>query len=158
MQNLTGKVKFLKKDYVPLLQKIALDTTPIWGKMNLQQMIEHMSEYVRIGYGNTDLGLVTPEDRVEKMQEWLKTEKPFKENTANSLMPETPTPARYATVRESIAELQSELNNFFHEFDTTKKKYVLNPFFGELDYGQAIQLLYKHSVHHLRQFGVEVVL
>jgi oxepin-CoA hydrolase/3-oxo-5,6-dehydrosuberyl-CoA semialdehyde dehydrogenase len=155
MQNLTAKAKFLKKDFIPTLQKIAPNTQPLWGKMNVQQMVEHLAEYVAMAYGNPEVDLVTPEDKVEKYQEWLKSEEPFKENTPNKLLPETPYPVEFATLREAIEDLQNELTNFFNEFDTTKKKYVLNPFFGELDYGMSIQLLYKHTTHHLRQFGVE---
>lgn len=156
MQNLTAKAKFLKKDYLLALQKIAPGTQPLWGKMNVQQMIEHMAEYIAMAYGNPEMELITPADKVEKMQEWLKSEKPFKENTPNSLLPETPLPVEFATVQEALEDLQNELNNFFNAFDTTKKKYVMNPFFGELDYGMSIQLLYKHSTHHLRQFGVDI--
>ena len=29
----------------------------------------------------------------------------------------------------------------------------LNPIFGELDFNGNVQLLYKHALHHLRQFG-----
>lgn len=158
MQNLSAKAKFLKKEYIPLIQKIAPQTNPNWGKMNLQQMVEHMAEYVAIAYGNPEMELVTPEDKIEKAQDWLKTEKPFKENTPNSLLPEIPKKVEFATLRESIDDLQNEINNFFNEFETTKKKYVLSPFFGELDFGMSIQLLYKHSTHHLRQFGVNVTL
>lgn len=156
MQNLTAKAKFLKKDYIPALQKIAPDTQPLWGKMNFQQMVEHMAEYVAMAYGNPEMELVTPEEKVEKMQEWLKSEKPFKENTPNSLLPETPRPVEFATLAEAIEDLQNEINNFFNAFDTTKKKYVMNPFFGELDYGMSLQLLYKHGTHHLRQFGMDI--
>ena len=156
MQNLTTKAKFLKKEYVPALQKLRADTQPLWGKMNVQQMIEHMAEYIAMGYGNPEMPLTIPEDKVEKAQDWLKTEKPFKENTPNSLLPETPKPVEFKNKEEAIADLQEELNNFFNTFDTTKKKYVMNPFFGELDYGMSIQLLHKHASHHLRQFGVEV--
>ena len=28
-----------------------------------------------------------------------------------------------------------------------------NPFFGDLNFEQSVQLLYKHALHHLRQFG-----
>ncbi|HTN45569.1 MAG TPA: DinB family protein [Flavipsychrobacter sp.] len=156
MQNLTSKAKFLKKEYIADLQKIAANTQPLWGKMNFQQMVEHMAEYVAMAYGNPEMELTIPEDKVEKAQDWLKTEKPFKENTPNSLLPETPRPVEFSTVAEAIADLQNEINNFFNEFDTVKKKYVMNPFFGELDYGMSIQLLYKHATHHLRQFGMEI--
>ncbi len=156
MQNLTAKAKFLKRDLVQLIQKIPANTQPVWGKMNLQQMIEHLAEYVAMAYGNPEMQLITEEEKVPKIQEWLKTEKPFKENTPNSLLPDTPPPVEFATREEAIEDLQLELNNFFQEFDTTKKKYVMNPFMGELDYGMSIQLLYKHATHHLRQFGVSV--
>jgi len=156
MQNLTAKAKFLKKDLIPNIQKIAPGTQPLWGKMNLQQMIEHLAEFVAMAYGNPVMELLTEEEKLPQMQEWLKSEKPFKENTPNKLLPETPYPVEFATLQEAIDDLQTELNNFFQEFDTVKKKYVLNPFFGELDYGMSIQLLYKHTTHHLRQFGINV--
>lgn len=154
MINLSAKARFLRQEYIPLLQKIAPDTAPLWGKMNAQQMIEHMAEYVAMAYGNPVQELLTEEEHLPKMQEFLKSEKPFRENTPNKLMPETPGPVKHATKQEAIQELQQEITNFFNAFDSEKKKYVMNPFFGELDYGMSIQLLYKHAWHHLKQFGI----
>jgi hypothetical protein len=108
-----------------------------------------------MAYGNPPQELVTEEDKLERMQEFLKSEKDFRPNTTNSLLPEEPYPTQLPSVRAAIEDLQDELNNFFAAFDTEKKKYVMNPFFGELDYGMSIQLLYKHAWHHLRQFGIE---
>lgn len=155
MINLSKKARFLKQEYIPLLQKIAPDTQPLWGKMNVQQMIEHMAEFVAMAYGNPPQELLTAEDRLEKMQDFLKSEKDFKPNTPNSLLPEEPKPVKLPNTRAAISLLQEELQHFFTAFDTEKKKYVMNPFFGELDYGMSIQLLYKHAWHHLRQFGIE---
>jgi len=155
MIHLVKKARFLKQELVPLLLRIPTDTERRWGKMNLQQMIEHMSEFVAMAYGKPPQELVTPEERLEKMQDFLKSEKDFKPNTPNSLLPEEPRPTRQPSVRAAIDHLQEEINEFFTAFDSEKKKYVMNPFFGELDYGMSIQLLYKHAWHHLRQFGVE---
>ena len=155
MINLSKKARFLKQEYIPLLYKLAPDAPAQWGKMNVQQMIEHMADYVAMAYGNPPQELVTEEDKLERMQEFLKSEKDFRPNTANSLLPEEPYPSQLPSVRAAIEDLQDELNNFFAAFDTEKKKYVMNPFFGELDYGMSIQLLYKHAWHHLRQFGIE---
>lgn len=156
MQNLTQKARFLQKNFILLIQKINPDATPEWGKMNPQQMVEHLTEYIAMAYGNPEMELITQEEKLEKMQEWLKSEKPFKENTSNSLLPDTPPPPKCKNYDEAVEILKEELDNFFHSFDTTRKKYVMNPFFGALDYGMSIQLLYKHTTHHLRQFGVEV--
>jgi len=155
MIQLAKKARFLKQEYIPLLQRLSADTAPQWGKMNVQQMVEHMAEYVAMAYGNPPQELLTPEDRLEKMQEFLKSEKDFKPNTPNALMPDDPAPARLSSMRAAIDLLKEELEHFFTAFDTEKKKYVMNPFFGELDYGMSIQLLYKHAWHHLRQFGME---
>jgi hypothetical protein len=88
------------------------------------------------------------------MQAYLMSEKPFRENTPNALMPETPIPVKHASVKKAIDELQSELDYFFEVFKNEPGKKVTNPFFGELDYEMSVRLLHKHATHHLRQFGV----
>ncbi len=155
MIQLSKKSRFLKQEYIQLLTKLSPDTQALWGKMNVHQMVEHMAAYVAMAYGNPPQNLVTPAERLEKMQDFLKSEKDFKPNTPNSLMPETPAPVKTDSYRSALVWLQEELNNFFNAFDSEKKKYVMNPFFGELDYGLSIQLLYKHAWHHLRQFGID---
>jgi len=156
MINLSAKAKFLRQEYITHLQKLSTSTTPQWGKMNVQQMIEHMADAFAEAYGNPVKSLVTPEENLGKMQDFLKSEKAFKENTKNVNMPDEPTPVRFASKEEALEDLQQEIANFFLAFESEKKKYVMNPFFGELDYGLSIQLLHKHSTHHLRQFGVAV--
>jgi len=53
MDNLASKSLFLKEQYTIVLSEIRQETPPKWGKMNVQQMIEHMSDYVRIANGKT---------------------------------------------------------------------------------------------------------
>jgi hypothetical protein len=78
-----------------------------WGKMDLQQMIEHMTDSVSWATGKCTFNLMTPEENVPKMQAFLINEKPFKENTPNNLIPETPQPVRNTTLNEAIEKLQS---------------------------------------------------
>jgi hypothetical protein len=155
MENIQQKAAFLQSDYLAQLATIAPDTAPKWGKMNPQQMIEHMSDYVRIASGRTPVQLVTEEAIVPRMQVFLESEKPFKENTPNSLMADTPPPVRHANHAEALTELRGELEHFEHTFKANPGMKVMNPFFGELNYDQQVQLLHKHGTHHLRQFGIE---
>ena len=53
-------------------------------------------------------------------------------------------------------ELQNEINDFFLFFKDDKNKTFLNPFFGQLNFDMWVQLLHKHAMHHLRQFGVNL--
>lgn len=151
------KERFLKQEFVPLLSQISSDTLPAWGKMTLQQMVEHFSDAVRIASGKTvHKEIVTPPGNVPKMQEFLMSDKPFKENTLNPLMPEVPVPVRNKSIDLALTELQEEIDYFFVVFEKNPHQLTRNPFFGDLNYQQNIQLLYKHALHHLRQFGVMV--
>jgi len=153
----TEKTGFLKHRFLPLLRQIPTDRQPAWGKMTLQQMIEHFSDSVRIASGKTAItDIITPEEQLEKMRHFLAGEKPFRENTPNPLMPEVPAPVRNLSVHDAITELSRELEFFFSVFEKNNLQVTRNPFFGDLNYELNVQLLYKHALHHLRQFGVQV--
>ncbi len=155
MENLQQKADFLRDQYTNILAGLDAGTPARWGKMNVQQMIEHMSDYVRIASGKTLLESVTPEEKLPRVRAFLESEKPFPENTPNALMPETPPPTRHATKSDAIAELRSELDHFFAVHEQDKSKTTQSPFFGVLDFDHQVQLLHKHSTHHLRQFGLD---
>ena len=153
----TAKADFLKYRFVPLLRQIPSDTTPQWGKMTLQQMIEHFSDNVRIASGKTVYSdFVFPDDQLQNAREFMLSEKPFKENTVNPLLPEVPAPVINVSTEEAINELQKELNHFFSVFEKNNLQVTRSPFFGDLNYEQNIHLLHKHALHHLRQFGVTI--
>ena len=154
MENIPQKAQFLRYEYADKLRQLDIDAPRKWGKMNVQQMIEHMSDYVRIGSGRTQAEIVIPEEHLPKMQAFLMTEKPFRENTPNSLMPDEPLTVRHADIKDAIQELQEEINYFFEVFSSTPDFKAIHPFFGQLDFDKSVQILHKHAWHHLRQFGV----
>lgn len=152
-----GKENFLRTKLIGYLQKLDPSTPPRWGKMSVQQMIEHLADDafpVASGRLPMEKILVSPE-QLQKMQQFLLSEKPFRENTVNPLMAKEPAPPRYKTVQGAIGALQQELIAFFEAFEKDPTLRTRNPFFGELNFEENLQLLYKHSLHHLRQFGVE---
>lgn len=146
---------FLQEHLVPLLAAIPIDRQPLWGKMNVQQMVEHLSrEGFQQAAGLMPQPLVSTPEVIVRMQAFIRSEKAFRENTVNPLMPETPYPLRYDTMMEALDALQNDMVFFFAEFRQSPGKTVVNPLFGELDYELSVLLLYKHCLHHLRQFGV----
>jgi hypothetical protein len=154
------KENFLRTRLVAHLQRLDAGTVPKWGKMNVQQMVEHYtSDAVLIASGKLKIDkLVTAPEHLDKVREFMMSEKPFKENTKNPLMDVEPLPARYKTVQAAIGALQEELIYFFEVFEKNPNLITRNPFFGDLTFEQNVQLLYKHAVHHLRQFGIIVLL
>ena len=150
----TGKESFLKNDLLLLLSKLTGHEKGSWGKMNAQQMVEHFSTTLRYANGSIRLSLHTPEDILPKARAFMLSEKPFRENTKNPMMGETPEAIKYNSLQESVAELQEELNAFFTAFENDPLLVTSNPIFGELTYEENIHLLYKHAQHHLKQFGL----
>ena len=151
------KENFLRTKLVSYLQRLDPGTPARWGRMNVQQMIEHYAgDAVRNANGRLKMDtIMTPPENLQRMREFMMSDKPFKENTKNPLMGEEPAPLRYKTVQGAIGALQQELIYFFEAFENNPELITRNPFFGDLSFEQNVQLLYKHALHHLRQFGVE---
>ncbi len=154
MENINEKARFLKEELVNKYRSISPATAPLWGKMNPQQAIEHMSYSFRQANGKDDCTCITAEEHLPRMQAFLMSDKPFRENTPNQLLPDTPPPPVRTTIGDSLAELQQEIDDFFSLFEEEPTLVLTNPFFGDLTYEMWVQLLHKHSWHHLRQFGV----
>jgi len=153
------KENFLRTKLVSYLQRLDPGTPARWGRMNVQQMIEHYAgDAVRNANGRLKMDtIMTPPENLQRMREFMMSDKPFKENTKNPLMGEEPAPLRYKTVQGAIGALQQELIYFFEAFENNPELVIRNPFFGDLNFEQNVQLLYKHALHHLRQFGVEPI-
>jgi hypothetical protein len=151
------KENFLRTKLVTHLQRLDPATPPKWGKMSVHQMIEHYAgDAVRNANGRLKIDtILTPPENLERLREFMMSDKPFKENTKNPLMGEEPGPTRYKTVQAAIGALQQELIYFFEAYEKQPSLVIRNPFFGDLNFEQNVQLLYKHALHHLRQFGVE---
>jgi hypothetical protein len=148
------KKKFLQDDFIPLLKNLDAYAKGRWGVMNGQQMVEHFADAVKNASGKLILPIVNSGERLEKSREFLMTEKQFKENTKNPLIGEVPFPLRKANMNAAIEKLHEELNHFFQVFENNPDLKTNNSIFGELDYSMNVQLLHKHALHHLRQFGL----
>ena len=155
MSGTIDKANFIRNKFIPIISAIPESRERKWGKMNLHQMIEHMSYAFREGCGKIERSIITPEEHIPKMQAFVMSDKPFRENTPNSLLPDEPEAPKHETIKESIEELKKEIEDFFDVFADDPNKKITNPFFGVLGYEQCIQLLYKHCIHHLKQFGEE---
>lgn len=151
------KENFLRTKFISLLQKIPTGTSANWGKMNLQQMIEHFSDVVMVASGKIKLPIVTPPDRLGRFRDFMMSEKPFKENTKSPVLPEEPQPLKKHTKEAAIGKLQEELIHFFEVFEKDPSLITTHPVFGQLNFVENIQIMHKHALHHLRQFGIDVL-
>ncbi|MEO6188868.1 MAG: hypothetical protein ABIO82_08330 [Ginsengibacter sp.] len=152
--SLTTKEDFLRNEFVVLLNKLDGKEKGKWGVMSAQQMVEHFSDAIKNASGKLALPTLHEGERLMKSREFLMSNLPFKENTNNPLIPQTGVPLRQPGISSAIKKLQSELDYFFEVFNKNPNLNTTNAFFGDLNYEMNIQLLHKHALHHLRQFGL----
>jgi hypothetical protein len=148
------KEQFLKDEFIPLLKQLSDNEVGLWGVLSPQGMIEHMTDAFGNAYGRIKLSLQTPEAILPKVRAFALSDTPFKENTKNALMSETPAPLRKKSITEAIWELENEIKAFMDFYKTHPGHSEMNPFFGELNYEEQIHLLHKHATHHLKQFNL----
>lgn len=150
------KLRFVTKDCTALFNSIQSDTAAQWGKMNAQQMLEHVSAFFNVSTGKIKFELVTPEEQLPKFKAFLLSDKEFRENTKapESVIGAEPLPLRYANLQEALTKLAESIAGFETYFNDGTGKKTLHPVFGELNYEEWVLLHYKHVMHHLRQFGL----
>ncbi|HMT36577.1 MAG TPA: DinB family protein [Chitinophagaceae bacterium] len=150
------KIDFLQHKLIPLMSSLDEHTKPLFGKMNVQQMIEHMGYAFRQASGLIPIDALNNEEITAKMYSFMMSERPFKDNTPNPYLPETPAPAVFETKEQALIDLQKDIHQFFATFENDKSQRILNPFFGNLNFDEWVHLLHKHANHHLRQFGINL--
>ena len=150
------KHKFLTKELPQLIKALPADAVGKWGKMNGQQMIEHVAAFFDVSSGLIMFDLVTPAEQLHRFRDFLFSEKQFKENTRAPLnvIGEEPLPLKFSGITQANENLERSIISFENYFKNNPLKKTLHPVFGELNFEEWVLLHYKHVTHHLRQFGV----
>jgi Protein of unknown function (DUF1569) len=152
----TAKFDFITKAYLPLLKNLQTETAGNWGKMNAQQMVEHVAAFFLVSAEKIKFDLVTPAEHLPKYREFLLSDKQFRENTKApaNVIGEEALPLRYGSMDEALQKLGEAIHSFEEHFKADPGKTTLHPVFGELNFEEWVLLHYKHVTHHLRQFGL----
>ena len=146
------KLAFLKTEFPKLVRTLSPEAKGEWGVLNGQQMVEHMADSISFATGKNNQALYSPAEHVEKYKSFAMSDKEFKPNTPNALMPAVPTPVIKSTMEEAVVELEKQIANFINFFETNNGATITNPFFGNLNFEEWVHLLHKHAVYHSKQF------
>lgn len=147
-----AKRSFLKNDLIPLLVNLKGDEKGKWGKMNAQQMVEHVAGFFKVSVQKIQFPLTTPVEHLPKYKEFLLSDKEFRENTKAPVLPEEPLPLHFATMQLAMEDIKKSIDDFFTFFESDPLKVTIHPAFGELNFDEWVQLHHKHVTHHLKQF------
>ena len=151
-----AKLDFIQNGFILLVKGLPVNAEGKWGKMNAQQMVEHVTGFFKVSANKINFPLVSPSEHLPKLKAFLNSDKEFRENTKapTSVIGEEPLPVRSNNMEEAIEALQQSIEEFVDYFEGDSYKTTLHPVFGELNFEEWILLHYKHLVHHAKQFGL----
>lgn len=138
----------VKQDLIQRINNLSPQSQPLWGKMNVAQMLAHLHLVVNVALGkhypkgNFLLRLIGP---LFKSKLW--DNKPYKHN-----LPTDPTFIMTGNEKDFEKEKQALLEVIagFNEQNIVSEKH---PVFGKMTRENWSKAIWKHIDHHLKQFG-----
>lgn len=133
------------------INQLHTGTSASWGKMNAPQMLAHLNEAFKSSMANQPLKRIFIGRIIGKMAKRSFTgTKPFKQGL--------PTDKSFIMTGEKNFDREKEnllrlMRNFSEGGPTVLTKHK-HPFFGSMTVDDWNKLMYRHTDHHLRQFGV----
>ncbi|WP_088323740.1 hydroxymethylglutaryl-CoA reductase, degradative [Polaribacter tangerinus] len=153
LQKTINWVDFSSVDTVKkLLSSLQIETQPIFGKMNAQQMIEHLSLLLKISNGKMPVNVFVEDEKSTRRKAFLDTDKELQIGFKAPLLSEEPTPVKFNSLQEAINDLVIQIKDFNSFYETEKT--ATHPFFGELDAAYWHKFHTKHFTHHFKQFQI----
>ena len=142
-----------RKNLNLLLSTLQPGTPPLWGKMNAQNMIEHLVEAVEYTNGKRVAVLRFPKNKANKQREDLVNSDFVIPPGAQGYLPDATKTKRFKDLETAIHELNNELDAFEYFFKT--EGITATHFeFGPMNHKEWIIWHGKHFTHHFKQFGL----
>jgi hypothetical protein len=136
------------EELISRVNKLRPDSTPLWGKMSVSQMMAHCN----VAFDGP-LGKIELKDHsnflFRTLVKWIAlSRKPFRKGL--------PTAKEYTINSERDFQQEKKLliENIKAAHSNTSGPWKQHVVFGKLAADEWGQLLYKHTDHHLQQFGV----
>ncbi|MFK8058953.1 MAG: hydroxymethylglutaryl-CoA reductase, degradative [Polaribacter sp.] len=146
-------VNFLNIDEITIkLRSLTRESKPVFGKMNGQQVIEHLSLLMQISNGKIDADYFVSDEKSARRKPFLATNNELQIGFKAPILSDEPTPEKFDSIEEAINDLTQQIKDFEIHFKSNTKEN--HPFFGELDYEYWKKFHTKHFTHHFKQFNL----
>lgn len=138
------------------LSKLSADTTPKWGIMTPQHMVEHLEYTYKIASGEIqDFEISTPEKYVDVVHDSLYNYEKFPQNSQfPQLEKDTLAPLRHPDLETAKMKFLEQRFTYLQFFKENPDAVLKNLVFGELNKYESYLLERKHLNHHFEQFDL----
>lgn len=149
MQSLWNEVD--RRNILARLDKLAPNRKGEWGKMSAPETVAHLADWFRMAIGAIRVERRNTPFRFSPLKQVVLYWLPFPRNlpTAPELQKSEPT-----VWPEDTRELKDLVRRAVQKRTDTNAKWPEHPAFGALSGDQWGILAYRHTDHHLKQFGL----
>jgi len=134
-----------------LLSRLKADSTPRFGEMTPQQMVEHLCQMFDISINKIEADVFTPDDKLPKWKNFLMSDLPFQ--PFRSPRDEAGLPnLEFENLDEAKYELTKRVEAFHQYYKNHPAARANCPAFGLLSYYEWKKFHGKHLQHHFSQF------
>jgi hypothetical protein len=126
------------------------DAQPGWGKMNIEQMLCHCIDSLKITFAEKGEVIMPTGFLTTGLAHWFVISLPI------PIPKNAPSHPLYFEQKSELFERDGQLLiGYLERFAKGREqKFGIHPAFGKLSPEQSARLQYRHIDHHLRQFGV----
>lgn len=143
---------FFDSVFPEALDRLEPETSPLWGSMNPEEMLQHLRLAVKMSRENQGGEITTPDEKLPAFMRFLMSDRPLVKHAKRPAYFEQ---AVKSQPLESLkTQLKEELEQVLQYFDDHPNHTSNHQDFGELNSEEWRQLHYKHFTHHLTQFGL----
>ena len=145
---------FLRRHLFDALVPLHDDTRPHWGRMTAQQMVEHLLWAFELSNGAAHLECPIPESQRQRLKAFLYDNRPTPREFMNPVLTAGLPPLRHKGLAEAAASLRAAVNRFMQKAASTPDATQIHPVFGPIGMDEWARAHFKHTYHHLLQFGL----
>ena len=135
------------------LSRLSNSNKPLWGKMNAQEMVEHLSDMLMMARGTGNFTIDVDAETIARRQQFLLSDKEMAKNIAVPFTKEL-IELRNDELDLAVDEFTDEWLNFIELYENNPDASVVHPYYGALDFNLWLKMHDKHFMHHFKQFGL----
>lgn len=146
---------FPSPEIIQSLNQLQSDTPALWGKMNAQQMLEHVQLVIEVSMGIITIPFpeeLAKTDRVKQL--FLMSDQPLRRNFKAPFIGEEPAAYRFSDLEEAKLRFIECMQAFDRYYTEKPDARHVHPVFGILNESEWRVFHRKHITHHFSQFGL----
>ena len=145
--------EYLKNEVPKRLARLTEDTTPQFGIMTPQHMVEHLILMTKLSVRQYGDPSETPTEGQKKFKAFIEKGANFEYRPSNKTTADLPK-LKYSSLKEALDNYPGGINGFYTHFEKEPDYLSYNAIQGALGFEDLEFLHYRHFEYHLNQFGL----